>query len=183
MCSVMVASTILDVLGAMVNDGKVFTAYDVTKEARSTTSDNVRGYEVRGIVHNEYQTGQISGYNRELCALEIDGSPQAFVYYPDGKSASDHPLVEDSSTEDDIKDDVDGVVVSAEGAGRVNIPKQILKQVSSNGDSYDFMVNGSLTCRKVNANGAIRFSLKSLGISGGQCRVSIDNDVIYIEQA
>ena len=171
MCSIEVADVIVSVLETKVQDDDVFTAYDVTKAARGLTTSNVRSSDVNKIVHNEYRTGQISNYQRELCSLELDNSPQAFVYFPNGKSAAEHSLVtEDEASEDDDGDDVFYV----EGEGRLNIPKKILDQVSVTGGTYDFMVNGSLACRQKNANGAIRIGVKSYGLTGSKCKIEID---------
>lgn len=190
MYSIMTADTILAVLGTNVSNGEVFTAYDVTKGSRLLTDENVRSRDVREIVHNEWQTNQMQNFNRELCTLNAPGNPQAFVYFPDGKASSDHPLVapEVVDEDDDMTDDGglsgdgddgdddstdNGVVISVEGSGRINIPRKMLNQIVPTGGSYDFLVNGSLTCRKVNANGAIRFGLKALGFSGDKCRAEV----------
>ena len=196
MCSVMAADIILAVLGTNVSNGEVFTAYDITKGSRLLTYENVRSRDVREIVHNEWRTNQMQNFNRELCTLNAPGSPQAFVFFPDGKAAADHRLVTPEVVDEEEDDDMtdcggndcggcdtcdsmvddsteDGVVISVEGSGRVNIPRKMLDQIVPTGGSYDFLVNGSLTCRKANANGAIRFSLNTLGFSGDKCRAEV----------
>jgi len=78
MCSVKVATTILEVLQTMIQDSEVFTAFDVTKKARAAITDNVRHGEVRDIVNNEFITGQMQDYQRNLRTLNIPNDPQAF---------------------------------------------------------------------------------------------------------
>lgn len=93
MCTVTVAQYILDALMARIKNQSVFTAYDVTKDARDLTKDNVSHRDVRNIVHNEFMTGQFpSEYNQEPIELSVPNNPVAIVYFPDGKSAFDHPL-------------------------------------------------------------------------------------------
>ena len=182
MCSVMVANEILEVLGEFISDKKVFTAFDVTTETRKRTSDNVRHFEVRNIIGNEFMTNQMVGYNRELCTLDAGVKPQALVYYPDSKQASDHPLVEDIVVDDgDNTDSSDPNIIKVTTEGRFNIPKKILDKVDAIGGSYDFMVNGNLICRSANKDGRVRLSAKKIGISTVKCRLTVDNGSITLE--
>ena len=183
MCNVMVANSIIVVLDRMIQNGEVFTAFDVTKEVRNSSTDKVSHRDVRNIIRNEFQTGQMSGYNQELHTLDVSGNPQAFVYFPDGKSAQDHSLVDEVSDnlDDDENDDEEDVIRKTK-EGRINIPRKILDKVQPVGDSYDFMVNGKLICRKATKKNRIRFSLAELGISGDKCRVTVgDSNAIELE--
>ncbi len=85
---------VLIALLARQKNKSVFTAYDVTIDARdmTTVQDNYIDHtEVQRIVHEEYNTGQFPpNYNREDM-LEMNNSQYAICYYPDGKTAEDHP--------------------------------------------------------------------------------------------
>ena len=71
MSTVTAAATILEGLDEMMKKGLVFTAYELTLMARNLTSDNVSHDDVRNIIENEFITQQMSGYDRELCTLNI----------------------------------------------------------------------------------------------------------------
>ena len=190
MCSVLVMTVIEGVLNDMVRDEKVFTVFDVTKEARNISTNNVPHRDVKKAVVNAFITGQMVNYNREVCTLNAADSPQAMVYFPAGKSATDHPKVEsdEASVDDDedIEDEVDTDdenVIKATKEGRVNIPKKILDKAELDGDSaFAFMVNGHMIYRKLTKEGTIRFSLAKLGFDGGKCRVTLNNSgIIFLE--
>ena len=194
MCNVLVASSIVEVLEQMITDRKVFTAFDVTKEVRQAISDTVLHKDVRQIINNEFQTREMQDYSRELHTLnianQISGSnPSALVYFPDGKCAADHPLVDEVSTEEDEEDDntiVDGDdIVKITDDGRINIPKKMLNQISPTGGSYDFMINGDLHCRSRNADGRIRLTTNGTSLTTYKCRVTVDTakNLIRIESA
>jgi hypothetical protein len=210
MCNVLVANTIVELLEQKVLNGEVFTAFDVTSAARATTDDNVRHNDVRNIVNNEFITSQMAGYERELCTLDLSGSPQAFVYFPDTKSASDHPLVSADSVDltDDSDDDTDShdsfaripttsdtstdndVVlgddeVKTTKEGRVQIPRNLTSQVTPNGGTIDVLVNGTLKCASKDARGDVRICLKQFGISDSKVKVTVDttNNTINVETA
>ena len=177
MCDVMVATTIVEILEAKIQNQDVFTAFDITQEARASLGrgNNVPHYDVRNIVANEFNIGQMQDYNREVHTLNLSDSPLALVYFPDGKLASDHHLVDDSpvcdgSTDGDDDDDV--ITMTAEG--RIDIPQKLLNQVDAPGGSYDFSVGGIIYPKAPDKQGRVRFSLQSLGISGGKARVTVD---------
>lgn len=87
-----VPQEVSDVLVEHVNGGKIFTAYDITTEARKRTNQNVRHREVRDYVHAEYQTTFFGGnYTQTPIMLNVPGNPQAICYHPDGTDANDHP--------------------------------------------------------------------------------------------
>ena len=181
MCSVK------EVLQTMTQDSEVFTAFDVTKKARGVVTDNVRHGEVRDIVNNEFQTGQMQNYNRELCVLNLSNDPQALVYYPDGKSATDHPLVDDATDDDTDSDNTDSVIdddtLVATAEGRVNIPKKLLDKIAPVGGSYDIVFSGTVYAKAPNKDGRVRLTLSELGISSNKVKVTVDtdNDTIQIE--
>jgi len=185
----MVANSIVEVIEQKVSDGEVFTAFEITMAVRKAVTENVRHKEVRGVVGNEFSTGEMENYSRELCTLHIGSKPEAFVYFPDSKAASDHPLVDSStvSTPDDDDDSTDDSnsdpdVVSQTKEGRINIPKTKLDKIRPTGGSYDFMISGQLECRSANSDGRIRFRMSEIGI-GTKCRIEVDssNNSISLE--
>ena len=106
-------------------------------------------------------------------------APYSFVYFPNGKSATDHPLV----NEDEEKDSVDDDVISATAEGRINIPKKILDQITPVGGSYDISFGGVLFPKNPNSDGRVRFYMKDLGISGNKVKITVDSDTIQVESA
>lgn len=188
MCNLVAVNTIIEILEQTIIDEKVFTAFDITKEVRTKTNDKVTHNDVRKIVNNEFITQQMAKYDRELCTLNLSGSPQALVYFPDTKHANYHSLV-DSSTIIDIDDDntdLDNLLddeykLTAEG--RINISKKLISQVTPNAGTYDIIVNGSLVCGSLNKDGRIRVSLKHIGISNNKVKVTADisNNTIKIK--
>jgi hypothetical protein len=195
MCSATAAKMILDVLEKKVNNGDVFTSYDVTTEVRALTSENIRHGEVKKIIRQEFQNGDMVNYNVELRTLTINDSPDAFVFFPDGKKATDHPLVKKTDADDsdeaeevdevDEVDDIDGydgAVVNITAAGRLNIPKELLKQVNAVGGSYDIMFKGTVYPKKPASDGRIRLSKNDLGISSNKVKITVDtSNTILIE--
>jgi hypothetical protein len=200
MCNTAEATLIIEVLDEKVQNGEVFTAFDITSAARSKTDDNIRHSDVRHIVGNEFSTQQMGNYDRELRTLDLSSSPQAFVYFPDTKTAEDHPLVSaalvtpnptnlgvshgtstfPTPTPTVFLDD-DEVKTTAEG--RVQIPRKLVAQVTPNGGTYDILIGGTLKCANKDARGDLRIGLKQLGINDPKVRVTVDsvNNTINIE--
>ena len=54
MCTAVAAQEILDVLTEFIQNKKVFTAYDVTTEARNRTSETVLHNDTRRIIEGEF---------------------------------------------------------------------------------------------------------------------------------
>jgi hypothetical protein len=192
MNNTLVAQTIIEVLEQMALDGKVFTAYDVTVGARSATTETVLHDDVRGIVENEFVTSQLASYDRELCSLNLSGNPEAFVYFPAGKSASDHVLVDDGYTAQaassapvvstvsthsvsvPVTVDLDDDEYKTRKDGRIQIPAKLYAQVTPNAGSYDILINGSLKCASTNARDELRIGLKQFGIKDSKVKVTVD---------
>ena len=180
MCDVMVASSIVEVLEAKVQNGDIFTVFDVTQEVRKALGrgNNVSHNDVRNIIGNEFRTGQMQGYERDLCTLELPNSPQAFVYYPDNKEASNYHLVADGDTNGGdgtvIDDDDDDDVVKMTAAGRIDIPQKALHQITNQGGAFSFSVGGQILRTNPDKNGRIRFSLNRLGIKGAKAKLIVD---------
>jgi len=194
MCNVLVASTIVEVLEQKFLNKEIFTAYDITVEARAATDDNVRHDDVRSIVNNEFITNQMAGYERELCTLDLSSKPQAFVYFPDTMSANDYPLIDDSvapvvntvSTSAPVSTvavdlSVDEYATTKEG--RVQIPRKLTNQVTPNGGTYDVLINGDIKCASSDARGDVRIGLRQFGIKDSKVKVTVDtnNNTIIIE--
>ena len=190
MNNVMVAQTIIEVLEQMALDGKVFTAYDVTIGTRAVTDETVLHDDVRGVVENEFVTQQLSTYDRELCTLNLSGNHQAFVYFPAGKSASEHALVDDGYTNQPASSapavsavstpastpivDLDDDEYKTRKDGRIQIPVKLYAQVTPNAGSYDILVNGSLKCASTNARDELRIGLRQFGIKDSKVKVTVD---------
>jgi hypothetical protein len=186
MCNTAVASSIIETLDRMRADEEVFTAYDVTKETRQSVDDNVRHNDVRSIVEQEFQTGGLVGYSRELRTLDLPSAPQANVYFPYGKSAEDHSLVAEDWDGADGPDDADDTddgddTITATAEGRINIPKKLLDQITPVNGAYDLSFGGTLFPRTANKDGRVRVSLSDLGISSNKVKITVDNDVLQVE--
>ena len=191
-----VAQTIIEVLEQMALDAKVFTAYDVTVAARLATTEIVIHNDVRGIVENEFVTSQLASYDRELCSLNLSGNPEALVYFPAGKSASDHVLVLNSIPAVSIPAvstsvisapavtvDLDDDEYKTRSDGRIQIPVKLYAHVTPNAGSYDILINGSLKCASANARDELRIGLRQFGITDSKVKVTVDTtaNTIVIE--
>lgn len=201
-----VAQYILDALAARIKNLSVFTAFDVTSDARDLTDENVSHRDVRNIVHQEFQTGQFPPeYNQDSIELVVANNPLAIVYYPDGKSAYDHPLALQPSTpaappvpvtsvgssiatpsiakQGGHTKDGDGYICSVTADGRINLPQTLLSKVQDNGGTYDVAYNGGVLYKKPHSDGRIRVGKTELG-GGSKFRVSVDTtaNTIVVEQ-
>jgi hypothetical protein len=194
MCNVLAANTIIEVLDEKIQNGELFTAYDVTLAARLATDENIVHNDVRNIVDNEFVTNQMAGYDRELSTLNLSSNPQAFVYFPDGKSANDHPLVDTSVTPSTVNTPVSVPVSTSDVVlnddeykttkeGRVQIPRKLTNQVTPNGGTYDILINGALKCASSDARGDVRIGLRQFGIRDSKVKVTVDtnNNTIVID--
>ena len=77
----MYVSEFENVVNDFVNNGTMFTAWDVTLAVRKTVKAKVQHYEVKREVHQMFDNGNMVGYNRELANLpNVD--PQPWIYYP-----------------------------------------------------------------------------------------------------
>lgn len=77
----MYVSEIENVVNDLVNNGTMFTAWDVTLAVRKTVKARVQHFEVKREVHQMFDNGNMVGYNRELANLpNVD--PQPWIYYP-----------------------------------------------------------------------------------------------------
>ena len=198
MCGIMVFNLISEVLSEKIANGDIFTAYDVTVAVRDKTNDTVPHNDVRNVLNQDFVTGQMDNYNRELCTLNTHGNPQALVYYPDGSSPSDHPLVDDTVVVDDEDDSSTSFVDHSSTStavdlgddeyattkeGRIQIPRKITNQVTPDGGTYDILIKGNLKNARKDARGDLRIGLKQFGINDSKVKITVDtdNNVINIE--
>lgn len=195
----MIAQNILDALQARIDNGSIFSAFDITTDVRDGIGERVSHKDVRRIVSSEFGIGQFLGhYNKEIIHLDIMDKPNVAVYYPDGKSAYDHPKalkqdvvpvsvpVRSGSSKSKMGGNTkDGheYVCKATAEGRVNIPKKVLKQAHSQGGSYDIYFQGNIIYKRPNTDGHLRILKSELG-GGDTFRISIDSPAnnILIEQ-
>jgi len=203
MCTSTISQIILDALEVCINNERVFTAFDVTIEARNKTKDAIFHRDVRRIVQKEFENNQFPRkYVRESIELDALDNPYAMVYYPIGKEANDHPkalihnfptlalnqVAPNAALNKDYKGgnvkDGDGYICRATIEGRINVPKELISQIGNNGGSYDFIVNGGTMTlyKQPNTDGRIRIPIIELG-GGNKFRFEVDTatNVIKIE--
>lgn len=198
MCTAIVAQKILDALQAKVINGDVFSAFDITTDARDGIDERVNHKDVRRIVACEFNKRLFAGYNKEVIQLDIMDKPNVAVYYPDEKSASDHPKAlkqsvipssipvnsgsSNSRMGGNTKDgNIHVCKVTAEN--RVNIPMKILKQVDLQGGTYDIWFRGTFLYKMPNTDGRLRISKSELN-NGDKFRIwaASRTSTIVIEQ-
>ena len=171
----------------MILAKKKFTAYDVTQEARRFTTNSILHSDVEDIVRDKFVTGQMPGYDRDYKFEDVEF---VSVYRPEESS---NTVVEDSTPEDTAKDsnteDIDTNIgidivtaVKLTKDGRVNIPKELLKQVTMVDGSYDIYICGTHKCVTPNKNGCIRFGLRSFGITGDKVGLVVSTNSIRISE-
>lgn len=177
------ASVVEEVIALFVSEDRVFSAFDVTKEIRK--SGIVRHYDVKGIVHGLYMAGQLGNnlYSRELVVFDL-GTDDAdvFVYFPHTKSAYDHPLAKKDTVQVavDSDDDDDGVTIIVTDEHRIQIPQDVLKQVTPDqATGYDLSCNGNTISRKAEADGRVRITETSFP-AGAKLSVTVDGNTIRI---
>jgi len=86
------AQAILDALSEAIKSGRIFSAFDITTDARNSTDEIIVHADSREIVHNEFAIGELpDNYNQGNAVLDVPGRPTVIVYYPDGKTPEDHP--------------------------------------------------------------------------------------------
>ena len=183
---------IQQVLGEYIFNKNIFTAFDITKEARTRTSQNIRHDDVRSTVmiafsavfsadefHTLVPDGDDIRYDCKSMTMDIPGNPKAIVYFPIGCNPADHPSVKvdedtNDSTDDDNTDEDDVVYSTKEG--RINIPKKVLDQIVLVSGEYTIRING-IDCRVIpNADGRVRLNYKS-----DKCVITADTDKNLIE--
>lgn len=197
---------VLNVLAAILKSKRIFTAFDVTTDARDSTDERIDHEDVRGIVHNEFLTGEFpDDYNREEF-LELNNGYTAICYYPDGKAATDHPeaaVVQSGGyTQQPAAVNVSTSFVKAPKAkqggsvkdgsayictetskGVINIPDEIVKAVTPSGGTYDIQIEGGgIIYKAPDGKGRLRIASSKLG-TGSKFRLEVVTNTITVEQA
>ncbi|RLG43544.1 MAG: hypothetical protein DRN81_06350 [Thermoproteota archaeon] len=185
MCDVATANLILEMLDEKVKGLDMFTAFDVTTAVR--LKDDVYHSEVRDFVNTAFLTGQMAGYNRELITLSLPNKPQALVYFPDGELASNYHLAIDNTVSDPDDEDDDNTVSSdpevfnLTAEGRINIPDNLISQITPTGGTYDILIQGDLKCVPANKDGRVRIGLKRFGFDKtARATVNSTNNTIVL---
>lgn len=82
MCDVQTEQAVRDLVTQMIQDGKAFTAYDITKQLRQQMT--VKHYEVRGVIRSMFSNNEFQnlGYDRQL--IPTSGGVDAFLYSLEG---------------------------------------------------------------------------------------------------
>ena len=198
------SQVVLNMLMACIKNGRVFTAYDVTVDARDGTDERIDHEDVRNIVHNEFVTGEFPDeYNREEF-LELNNGSTAICYYPDSKAATDHPLAAQvqpsagfstTSTTSPAQavaapktkqggsvKDGSGFICSETSKGVINIPDEIVKAVTPNGGTYDIQIDGGgIIYKAPDGKGRLRIASSKLG-GGSKFRLEVVTNTITVEQ-
>lgn len=206
------AQAILDALSNRIKNGSVFTAFDITTDARDGTDEKIRHRNVRDIVSNEFATSLFpAGYNKEAIELNVPGNPWAVVYYPDGKIAQDHSKAAQSSSaaipalgpipsrvvaaktaapkpsftnQGGKTKDGDSFICKVTCDGRINVPKDLYSQISVHAGTFDVQFNSSILYKKP-IGAKARLVLKKSELKGGTTfKVSVDvpANTIIVEQ-
>ncbi len=62
-------------------EGKLFTAWDITRHLRSIGMKSIKHHELRLLVHDAFTDNLMQNYNRTLSVVRPDGT-QALIYHP-----------------------------------------------------------------------------------------------------
>jgi len=206
------AQRILDALTNAIANGRVFTAFDITTDARDGTDERISHIDAREIVHNEFTTDEFpADYNQGNVVLDVSGQPTVIVYFPDGKSPEDHPKAVQTGTATlpsaripvpsgsaapstpltttktklgGKTKDGDDFICNVTCDGRINVPKDLYSQVTAGGGTFDVKFDGSILYKKP-IGSEERLVLKKSDLKGGtKFRVGVDTtaNIITVEQ-
>lgn len=199
MCTSTNAIIVEDVVNEFIDEGKSFTAWDVTKEAKKRGADESH-WHLKQAVHALFLNGAFSlkDYTRSLINI---ASPPPFLYHPvtedpqnyedavlnrqSGSTPTDGVQTTPISVDDDDGDDC--VDRNTDSTGRLCLPKNFLLELSlTPNDVVDVFVNHDNisvyahdanqqpdTILKVNADGRVRISPSTLK-RRGSFKVSLD---------
>ena len=209
MCAETVAQHILNALASRIKNGSVFTAFDITTDARDATDENVKHADSRNTVHQEFLTGEFpDNYNRDEF-LELKNGMVAICYYPDGKTSGDHPeamyplappigqtpaFVQQAQAATTVPTapktkqggsvkDGNGFICTETSKGVINIPDEIVKAITPNGGTYDISISGGIIIYKApDGKGRLRIASSKLG-NGSKFRLEVVTNTITVEQA
>ena len=204
MCDSATRQLIEDEVKNKVSNGEMFTAYDVTCSIRKNGTNETHN-EIKEVVHDLFNQGDMVNYDRTRFTIPGKGS-WAWLYFPIGTDYNDYArrftstssssttTVSSVSSTPGFTAAVSGVspVIAPDSEGRVNIPKQLLRDLGLYSQRSYCIVNGKnkviVTTAKfargvdpkdvlerwVPFNGAIRISKKVLS----ECGVSIKDSYV-----
>ena len=116
------------IIANMTGSGEIFTAFDVTKLARSENPImNVPHEDVKEMVRNLFRSDFCDEY--DCRCIELTVSAMAYVYYPKGESPYDHKLAALPNTDPTAPTDADGNT-DLTGEKRLNIPASLLDKLA-----------------------------------------------------
>lgn len=107
MCAIQ--SDIEKTVDALIQNGKPFTAYNVTQILRNLQIQGSHR-EIRRVVHKMFDTGRMGQYMQELVTLPLPTPQRANLYYPSGVDPNDASVLQ--------------AVLSANGAAVAQTPSQ-----------------------------------------------------------
>ena len=88
---------IRDSTKSAVLGGQMFTAYDITSEAKESGQVQARHNVLKHIIHDMYCNGEMDGYEQTLVPIR-GTSRTAYLYHPSGTSPDDYVQVRDAVT-------------------------------------------------------------------------------------
>lgn len=206
------AQAILNALSKAIKSGRIFTAFDITTDARRETDEHIAHADSREIVHNEYVIGEFPDeYNRQE-QLELDNGQIAICYYPDGKVAEDHPkAARHTATTSPVTSPVAALNTSAlntpaptatntktggktkdgnsficnvTSEGRLNVPRELFSRIVAEGGTFDVQFEGSIIY-KTPIGKEKRLVLKKSDLKGGvkfKVGVDVSKNTITVEK-
>lgn len=157
MCNAANAVIVRDIVYTLVDQHKMFTAWDVTKEAKARGADEQHRH-LKHAVHEMFSNGEMqsNGYTRSL-AQNMNVSPQPWIYHSvtddpnayadqilDGSTAPVDGVATTpvSSNSDDEDEDAASITRMIDKDGRLCIPKPFLVSLKlAPGSMVDVFVN------------------------------------------
>lgn len=139
MCDLATRTVIEQVSSNFVQQGRQFTAWDVTKEVRSQ-GVREKHNEIKKVVHELFSNGNFgSDYTRSVRQLpnQVSGQPAPFIYHRNYEQPDDYVNAQVSASSDDEDDDKsskssfsvddhDDGCYKVDKRSRICIPKQLL---------------------------------------------------------
>jgi hypothetical protein len=195
--NVVVPSELYDVVLDFAEQRKIFTAYDVTIEARKRAGNNVyiSPSEGRNAVQEHFQGG-VMGYEYKGTLVDLPHG-KITVYHPNDKSPTDHPTVsgvgisEETEIVAEVKENVteeaqeaiygcgiDPISVTVRSGKTISVPVKLLKRVSAKSyqKSYIICIEGKSNVYHPNQEGRIRLNLSSYDVKIGDIvNITVDN--------
>jgi hypothetical protein len=180
MCDSATQQVIEQVVSDKVQKNELFTAFDVTTAVRKQQSGRVFHSEVKKAVHKLYDSGVMGPDYTRSVAVNLNVSPQPFLYHPMSADATEYgqvnptvagPTVADVTSDDDSdedeEDDGDGVKsCKVDGRNTLCIPAPLLRSAGfKSGDpayvSLDTIGNCLVVTRKPSANLLSQYTVDS----------------------